>query len=375
MFAADHAAGPAVGLDEQHVRAHRATAPPGPTAPEPAYRSSTAAPASPPRIAVTVANSPPWPGRWSAAWSGRRTVASRRPPAVPAMIRVTGGSRAWRWAWAGHAFSRNVGLLAVDQRPARPRPGQAGRPAPDRHRPALSLPPVPGRSGPRPAAAAAASGSTYGRPARCPARHPRGAAQGQSGTARNRQRCSATASSRSRAGAASGASVTSRHRPAIATATDPPAQLVQLGDAEPVGVHDHHHDRVRHVHADLDDGGGDQHVHQPVCERQHHLVLLVRRQPAMQDGEPQPGQRSAAPARPPGRAPRSAAAPAPSSVIGEAVIAVRAASWSRPAAAQSVADPRADHVRLAAAGRLFPDPLPGPGPGSAASRQPAPRAC
>jgi len=40
-------------------------------------------------------------------------------------------------------------------------------------------------------------------------------------------------------------------------AADPAAELVQLGHAEPLGVHDHHHRRVRHVDADLDDRGRD----------------------------------------------------------------------------------------------------------------------
>jgi hypothetical protein len=41
------------------------------------------------------------------------------------------------------------------------------------------------------------------------------------------------------------------------------AQLVQLGDAEPVGVEDDHHRRVGHVDADLDHRGGHEHVESP----------------------------------------------------------------------------------------------------------------
>ena len=70
----------------------------------------------------------------------------------------------------------------------------------------------------------------------------------------------ATASTRSRASVPSSAAVTNRHRPGHAAAPDPAAQLVQLRDAEPVGVEDDHRRRVGHVDADLDDGRGDEHV-------------------------------------------------------------------------------------------------------------------
>ncbi len=50
----------------------------------------------------------------------------------------------------------------------------------------------------------------------------------------------------------------SRTRSAQYPTTTP--QLVELGDPEPVGVEDDHHGGVGHVHAHLDDRGGDQHV-------------------------------------------------------------------------------------------------------------------
>ena len=80
------------------------------------------------------------------------------------------------------------------------------------------------------------------------------------------------------------------------TAADPAAQLMQLGDAEPVGVADHHHRRVRHVHADLDHRGGHQHVGLPGHEPGHHRVLLLGRQLAVQHLHPQrrPAARRAA---------------------------------------------------------------------------------
>ena len=77
-------------------------------------------------------------------------------------------------------------------------------------------------------------------------------------------------------------------------AADPAAQLVQLADAEPVGVHHEHHRRVGHVDADLDDGGAHQHVDLARAERRHHGVLLVGGQPAVHQPEPQSGQRAVA---------------------------------------------------------------------------------
>ena len=55
--------------------------------------------------------------------------------------------------------------------------------------------------------------------------------------------------------------------------TDPAAELVELRDAEPLGVHDHHDRRVRDVDADLDHGRRDEHVDSTVGERAHRRVL------------------------------------------------------------------------------------------------------
>ncbi len=103
----------------------------------------------------------------------------------------------------------------------------------------------------------------------------------------------ATASSRSRA------AVRRRHvgdqqaHPGRRATADPAAQLVQLGEAEPVGVEDHHAGGVGDVDADLDHGGGDQHVELAALERPHHGVLLVGRQLAVQD--PRAAARAARP--------------------------------------------------------------------------------
>ena len=79
-------------------------------------------------------------------------------------------------------------------------------------------------------------------------------------------------------------------------AADPAAQLMQLADAEPVGVHHQHHGRVGHVDADLDDGGAHQHIDLAGAEGRHHGVLLVGRQPPVH--QPQPQTRPAARTQP-----------------------------------------------------------------------------
>ena len=53
----------------------------------------------------------------------------------------------------------------------------------------------------------------------------------------------------------------------------PPAQLVELREAEALGVLDHHHRGVGHVDADLDHGGGDEHVGVAGGEGRHRLRL------------------------------------------------------------------------------------------------------
>src|SRR5215467_8366463 len=83
-----------------------------PIAPEPANRSRTLAPGSGPRIAVTVANSP----SLARSLVGRVAIpvgaASRRPPAIPAMIRIT--VRFPRGT--ASCLLEELGLLLVEQR-------------------------------------------------------------------------------------------------------------------------------------------------------------------------------------------------------------------------------------------------------------------
>ena len=77
-------------------------------------------------------------------------------------------------------------------------------------------------------------------------------------------------------------------------AADASPKLVQLADAEPVGIHHHHHRRIRHVHADLDDGGTHQDIDLARAERRHHGVLLVAGQPTVHQAQAQSGQRPVA---------------------------------------------------------------------------------
>ncbi len=70
-----------------------------------------------------------------------------------------------------------------------------------------------------------------------------------------------------------------------AAAPDAAAQLVQLRQAEPLGVLDDHDRRVRDVNPDLDDDGRDEEVITPRAELGHHAVLLVGPHAAVQQGD------------------------------------------------------------------------------------------
>ena len=73
-------------------------------------------------------------------------------------------------------------------------------------------------------------------------------------------------------------------------ATDAPTQLMQLADAEPVGVHHQHDGGVRDVDAHLNDGGAHQHIDLARPEGRHCVVLLVGRQPSVHESQPQAGK-------------------------------------------------------------------------------------
>ncbi len=67
----------------------------------------------------------------------------------------------------------------------------------------------------------------------------------------------ATASSRRRLGGPGSRGGHEQAGSRQASAAHPAAELVELGNAETVRVEDHHERGVVHVHADLDDGGGE----------------------------------------------------------------------------------------------------------------------
>ncbi len=83
----------------------------------------------------------------------------------------------------------------------------------------------------------------------------------------------------------------------VLAAPDPPAQLVQLGDPEALGVLDQHHGRVGHVDPDLDHG-----------RRHQHVGLAARRtRPSPPASRAGACRRAAAPARSPAARPRAGA--------------------------------------------------------------------
>ena len=133
---------------------------------------------------------------------------------------------------------------------------------------------------------------------------------------------------------------------------DPAAQLVQLGDPEAVRVEHHHHGGVRHVHAHLDHGGGDEHVGLPGGEAPHHRVLVLgghaaRAAPPAAARQRALGQQRRDLEHRGGRA-------AGRLVVGGGVRAVGEVGGL------GVADAGADDEGLVAGGDLLADPRPGP---------------
>ena len=61
---------------------------------------------------------------------------------------------------------------------------------------------------------------------------------------------------------------------ALAPAADAAAQLMDLREAEALGVLDHHHGRFRHIDADLDHRGGDEQPRLARGEARHRGVLV-----------------------------------------------------------------------------------------------------
>jgi hypothetical protein len=85
-----------------------------------------------------------------------------------------------------------------------------------------------------------------------------------------------------------GSAASPAHRkadPRPAAPPHPAAQLVQLRDAEAIRLLDDHDGRVRHVDAQLDDGGRHQHVQARRRERAQRLLLRVGGQRAVQQAD------------------------------------------------------------------------------------------
>ena len=65
---------------------------------------------------------------------------------------------------------------------------------------------------------------------------------------------------------------------------------MELGEAEALGVFNQHERGVRHVDADLDDGGGDEHVDLMRGESAHDGVLFLRLHLAVDGGDAKVGE-------------------------------------------------------------------------------------
>ena len=75
-------------------------------------------------------------------------------------------------------------------------------------------------------------------------------------------------------------------------ASDPAAQLVQLGYAVAVGVLDQHHGGVGDVDADLDHGRRDEDLRAPGGEGRHRVLFLGRAHLSVHEHQLVAGQRA-----------------------------------------------------------------------------------
>ena len=76
----------------------------------------------------------------------------------------------------------------------------------------------------------------------------------------------------------------------VGAASDATAELVKLGEAEPVGGLYHHDGGVGYVYADLDDGGGDEDVQLVVVEGGHDVVFLAGGHPSVEEADAEVGE-------------------------------------------------------------------------------------
>ena len=78
----------------------------------------------------------------------------------------------------------------------------------------------------------------------------------------------------------------------MAAPSHPAAELMELCEAEPLGVFNDHDHRIGDIHPHLDDGGGNEHLDPARRKIPHHGVLLSCFQPAVEQAKGVGTQRS-----------------------------------------------------------------------------------
>ena len=249
-----------------------------------------------------------------AARAGRRAARSRRGPRSRARARPPP---------AGRSVSSARDSQTADERASRTRTSSGPR---TDHAPAIVTEAIGGvlprpvllercpLAGPaRPPAGrgrrgGARSADRRGRTGACRGAGPRRAARGRPRRARSRRPCRRAPAD---ALAASVSCLGARDEQAedlLGTAADPAAQLVELGEAEAVGLLDDHDRRVRDVDADLDHGRRHEHA-SAVLKGAHHLVPLGRLQLPCRMPMRSPGSSARRALGPPRRRARSRSLP------------------------------------------------------------------
>ena len=125
--------------------------------------------------------------------------------------------------------------------------------------------------------------------------------------------------------------------------SDATAELVKLRNSEAVSIQNDHDGGIRDVNADLDDGGGHQHIQFPRRERDHRLVPFSRRLPAVDHSNTQSLQWPLC------------------QHGGDLLDCAEASSILQSSLGLVSGDGRAHHECLPPLGHLLPDALPRPG--------------
>ncbi len=82
-----------------------------------------------------------------------------------------------------------------------------------------------------------------------------------------------------------GAAIEQHAGAGLRSATYTTAKLMELREAHAFGVLDDHQRGVRHVHADFDDGRGDEELNLPRLEGEHRLIFLRRRHATVHEAD------------------------------------------------------------------------------------------